>query len=95
MNTHNVTLRLTRDEILLSLKGAPSLRETVFSRARNESVVDRGLSKLIPALYRIQDCYVRKFSLSGVEDAVGMQFNGAGTHIGSTTGYLPFIANNK
>lgn len=41
---------LNQDNLHISLKGDPSLRETAFTRERYESVVDKVLPKVIPAL---------------------------------------------
>ena len=41
---------LSQNNLHISLKGDPSIRETAFTRERYESVVDKVLPKLIPAL---------------------------------------------
>lgn len=43
---------------------------------------------------KIQNFYLRNFSLSVAQDAIRMQFNCDGTHIVSTSDYLQFIENN-
>ena len=44
---------LGQQNLHVSLKGDPSLRETAFTRERYESVVDKVLPKLIPALHKL------------------------------------------
>lgn len=47
------TTGVSKDNLNISIKGDPSLRETVFTRQRYENVVDSVLPKLVPALHKI------------------------------------------
>lgn len=55
--------------------------------------ITRVLSKL-PLLRKIQNFYIRNFTISTIRDAMRMQFNCDGTHIVSAENYMTFIQEN-
>ena len=55
--------------------------------------ITRVLSKL-PLLRKIQNFYIRNFTISTIRDAIRMQFNCDGTHIVSAENYMTFIQQN-
>lgn len=59
----------------------------------NPSEITRVLSKL-PLLRKIQNFYIRNFTISTIRDAIRMQFNCDGTHIVSADNYMTFIQQN-
>jgi len=68
---------------------------TGFSNWRpvNPAEITRVLSKL-PLLRKIQNFYLRNFTISTVRDAIRMQFNCDGTHILNADGCMAFIQQN-
>jgi len=55
--------------------------------------ITRVLSKL-PLLRKIQNFYLRNFTISTIRDAIRMQFNCDGTHIVNADSYMTFIQQN-
>lgn len=59
----------------------------------NPSEITHVLSKL-PLLRKIQNFYIRNFTISTIRNAIRMQFNCDGTHIVSANNYMTFIQQN-